>query len=478
VRYVYLPVVSARNVSSAPSYNFFKAFRHHALQADPNAVFYVLIPEEDSDDNRWLSGSAWAGPNTVLLPTQMHYFQYDDLALITNDFWHRFNERHGDTYFDVIISERPILAPTIRKLCTFHLDGKSRRPLLINRDQFVITKAEKVHFSVELAEVFGWVTAPTMYQSPHQLERALEVARRTVKPNYVQELIEQAKVFPLGIDCDDVDEQNMTERDDKYDEITINYSHKLFSEQKFIQSLDIMDSTFAGGRPVQLQIVTGSSEVKMQTFKEALPYQYIKTFGRMNRSQFLRQMARAHIFISNSVYEDFSATVVEQMYTGLIPILLRAPWSEYLVPEGYPYLFSSMAEGQGMMRYVVDNYDEVYAEWMPKIQEKIRAEFDLKTVVPEIVEWIQGLHDERISTLPGFTAGTQVLLEQVYQDLPDEFDLEDFYDTVKKFAKSLDLRKQHLESRATSPWLFVDLLRRLHPELSDTGAVPVRFKKG
>lgn len=472
-----MPVVSARNVQAAPSYNFWQAFRRHALERDPEAVFYVLTPRT-GEDTRWQEGADWGGPRTHVLEVEMHEHQFDDLALVTREFWERFNERFGDLYFDVILSERPHLAPMLKKLAAFHVVSKSRRPLVVSRDQFTIdTEWFKVEPNEEMLQACGWVSAPTIFQSPHQAKRAVQIAGKHVQPAHVQRMVEQMRVFPLGIDCADVDRLNMEERGQKNDEVTINYSHKLFTEQKFLESLKIMDSVFAGGRPVRLQIVTGSSAGKMVMMKRARAYKYMTTYGSQNRTQFLRQMAKAHLFVSNSIYEDFSATVVEQMYTGLIPVLLRAPWSEYLVPDGYPLLFRSMTEGQAMVRYAVDNLEALQAEWVPRMQEKIRAEFDLHGIVPGMVEWIEGLHDERLRTLRAASPSLVEVIEQAYARLPEEFDLPLFYDAIKECAENLDVTKQQTESRATSPWLCVDVLRREHPDLIDLGDLHARYRK-
>jgi hypothetical protein len=188
-------------------------------------------------------------------------------------------------------------------------------------------------------------------------------------------------------------------------------------------------------------------------------------------------MAKAHLFVSNSIYEDFSATVVEQMYTGLVPVLLRAPWSEYLVPDGYPYLFRSMAEGQAMVRYVVDHLEEITAEWVPQIQHKIRRDFDLHSIVPQMVDWIGLLHADRMATMRAASRSLVEVIRQAHGVLPDEFDLPQFYAALSQVADNLDVTKQGTESRATSPWLCADVLRREFPDLTDLGDLHARYRK-
>jgi len=469
---VYMPVVSARNVQAAPSYNWFLAFRKFVMEKDPDAVFYVLTPLVE--DSRWQGGADWGGDRVHVLEMRMAESQFDDMALVTREFWELFNERFGRLHWDVLITEKPMLVPILKKLSSFHLKGKSRQPVIVSRDQFTVDrKWFKVDEVEELLQACGWVSAPCVFQSPHQAKRALGIARLHLKPHHLARMADQMRVFPLGVDCDDIDAQNMSERSQKNDKITVNYSHKLFLEQRFLESLKIMDSTLAGGRQVELQIVTGSSAMKMVMLKKARQYSYIQTYGGMNRSQFLRQMAKAHVFISNSIYEDFSATVVEQLYTGLVPVLIRADWSEYLVPDDYPYLFSNMDEGQAMLRYVVDNLDDVVAEWVPRIQEKVRAEFDLKAIVPQMVEWIGDMFEARD---PHVTDSIVEVLQEAWDSLPDEFDLPMFYDAIPKFSNTLDVRKTGSESMATSPWLCVDAMLRRN-RVVDLGTLEPSYRK-
>ena len=476
MRIAYLPVISARNVQAAPSYNWWLALREHWLKADPNAVFYILVPRT-GEDTRWKEGGDWSGPRTHVIEIDMYESQFNDLALVTKDVFDRFNENFGDLYFDVMITERPQTVPILRKLLQHPIVSKSRRPVIVCRDQITLnTEWFKIDPIEEALQAVGWTSAPTAFQSPHQAKLALRVAAKHLQPAHVNRMAEQTRVFPLGIDCDDIDQINGTEREGKNDQITVNYSHKLFIEQKFLESLTIMDSTFAGGRDVRLQVVTGSSAGKFHMLPRARKFAYMEIHGGQNRHQFLRQMAKAHVFISNSYYEDFSATVAEQIYSGLIPVLADEDWSRYLVGDDYPYLFQSMQEGQAMMRYVVDNYETVRDSVVPGLQQRCREMFDLKTIVPQMIDWITDLHDARMGNLKQASGSLRDVIQQAYEILPDEFGLPDFYAAIKEKAEALDVTKQGTESRATSPWLCVDVLRSLHPTLVDTGDLHARFR--
>jgi hypothetical protein len=481
-----MPVVSARNVQAAPSYNWFLALRRHLLEMQPDSVIYVVVPRT-GEDTTWKAGADWAGPRTYAIPVTQEESQFLELGLVTREVHERFNERFGDLWFDMVLSEKPMVAATLKQLTEFHIRQKSRGTLVVNRDQFTIDDEWfKVRPEIEMLQAVGWWSAPTIWQSPHQKKRAIQIAGKHLTFAHLKKIDEQSVVFPLGVDCADIEQIVGPDGMAVYpgvhlgagedERVRINYSHKLFIEQKFIESLKLMDSVFAGGRPVELQIVTGSAASKLKMVKAAREYAYITTFGGMNRTEFLRQASTAQLFVSNSIYEDFSATVVEQMYLGLLPVLLDKPWSRYLVPDGYPLLFRSMEEGQMMVRYAVDHLEELQEKWVEPIRTKIREEFDLSSVIPAMIEWMTGLNLARLERMPAATDSIVQLVEDAYRALPERFDLPAFYEAIKKVGNGLDPNRD-VESRSTSRWMLVDVLVRQHPELEDLGDEQVAWRK-
>ena len=471
MRIVLFPVISSRFVPAAPSINFVRAFVHRVLDVDPEAVFYLVLPDETVDKSGWQYGEEIHLPRTHIVKVPMYRSQFDDLHLMTREFWELFNERVGGLWFDAILNERPALAGPLLRLSSFHIESKSRHPTVVNRNQIVLKSDWFGSGAIdEMMETVGSWAVPTVYQSPHQMVEAHAMARRYLQPAQMRRLQDHSHVVPLGIDCDDVDATNMVERSQKHPQITINYSHKLFLEQKFIESLALMDSVFAGGRDVGLQIVTGSSPSKLSFLKDARRFRYMHTVGRASRQVFLREMAKAHLFVSNSVYEDFSATVVEMMYTGLIPVLPDRPWARYLVPDGYPYLFRDSAEAQAMVRYVVDNHEQISLEWVSTIQEDIRARFDLKNIAVDLYELMRRYRAEDLEAQK--VSGPMVeVVDQVWAELPDVFGIPEIAQLVRVHARNMDLEKE-AESKSTSKFMFVDqLLRRHGAGLVDLGTL-------
>lgn len=129
-----------------------------------------------------------------------------------------------------------------------------------------------------------------------------------------------------------------------------------------------------------------------------------------------------------------------------------------------------------MLRFVVDHYAEIRDEWVPRLQDRCRKMFDLATIIPEFMGWLTQLHEQRLAGLKAASRPLREVIQAAYEDLPDEFGLEEFYAAIKANATALDVTNQKTESRATSPWLCVDVLRHLHPSLVDTGDLHVRFR--
>lgn len=478
LRVLYLPVISARNVNAAPSFNWFRAVRRIADEQGLGVTWYVLVPRVGGA-TRWQAGADWSGPRTHVIETDMAESQFVELGLVTREFFELFNERFGSLHFDLILSEKPMLAPLLKQLSEFHITQKTRGTTLINRDQFTQTKeVQKCSPEVEMLQAVGWWSSISMFQSEHQRRRAEDVVRRHLTPSHVNRMLSNAEVVPLGIDCSEVDSVNLEARDQKpTDHVLIQYSAKLFDQNRYVQSLKIMDSVFAGGRKVELQIVTGSAKSKLTMVPKARPYAWITCYGGTGREEFLRRSAAAHVFISNSPWEDFSATICELLYTGVLPVVPDAPWARYLLPSGYPLLFRSMEEGQAMLRHAVDNVEELRAEWVPKIRSMVLAEFDLAVVVPEMIALFNVQVNERRRSMKAATPKIRQLVRDAMTVLPTEFGEPEFYDAIRKVSDGLDPERD-VESRSTSKWMLVDVMLDEFPELIDLGTRERRWRRG
>jgi len=132
-------------------------------------------------------------------------------------------------------------------------------------------------------------------------------------------------------------------------------------------------------------------------------------------------------------------------------------------------------EGGAFLRYVIDNWAEVAAEWVPKIRAKIEERFDLGSIAVAMYELLQ---DVRMIDLVNQRCGPGMgeLIDEVWDDLPPVFGVQDIADAVRARSKTMDLDRE-LESHSTSRWLFVDQLLLRHPGWRDRGTLVPTWSK-
>ena len=274
-----------------------------------------------------------------------------------------------DFYFDIIFNEKVANASIIRQIAMFCVWWKSVNPLIVNRDQFIISKdvVDWGYWNIddwyEMNEALWRIIAPTIFQSPQQRKVAEVIMRKYFRPKLFDKFRENAKIFPLWIDCDEVEQ--ITKWIKKNDTITVTFSSKLYDWVKYQDSFWTLDKAIITSKwKIDAQIITASWEMSF-TRPEVQQYQYIKHLCKAWRKEFLEESAKAHIFISNCLYQDFSMTMVEQLYLWLIPVLPDVDWSKYLLPEWYPYLFKTKNEQLAMIQEIAENYEQIRDERVP-----------------------------------------------------------------------------------------------------------------
>ena len=448
MRILYIPQMSNKLLNASSSYNFFSVFSKAVLKEHPDTIFYFVKPQIIG--SKYHESEQVEFPNTIIVPVEAYENQIDDVLLVSKNFYNLFNERRTDFYFDVIFNEKVANASIIRQIAMFCIWWKSVNPLIVNRDQFIISKwivdAEYANIDdwYELNEALWRLTAPTIFQSPQQARVAELVTKKYFRPKLFDKLKKNIKIFPLWIDCDEVDK--ITAWIKKNDVKTVTFSSKLYNGTKYQDSLEVMDKVFTTSKSkIDVQVITASWEMVFSK-PDNKKFCYMRRLCNAWRKEFLEESAKAHIFISNCIYQDFSMTMTEQLYMWLLPVLPDVAWSKYLLPEWYPYLFKTKDEQIAMIKHIAENYDDLYKERVPKIRKKIKEEFDLSNVSLKIYDYFEELIKERNEKYKISDSIKEVFNNAIWI-LPDRFTADDFYEAIRKCSAVLDVEKD-LENRS------------------------------
>ncbi len=100
-----------------------------------------------------------------------------------------------------------------------------------------------------------------------------------------------------------------------------------------------------------------------------------------SREGYWKALASTTAFLATAQEESYGLEYVEALLAGVVGIFPDRPWARALLPEGYPFLYTSTAQAQTMLeRAVTDTAG-------------CRAELDA-LVGGSFVEWIRAKHDD------------------------------------------------------------------------------------
>ena len=113
-------------------------------------------------------------------------------------------------------------------------------------------------------------------------------------------------------------------------------------------------------------------KVEMRLHESNLVSEKAMSFSRLNwvwvgsltieRSSYYEALAHTTAFLATATEEAYGMAYVEAMGSGVIGIFPDLPWARALLPEGYPFLYSSAGEAEDMLYRSVTEPEQCRAE--------------------------------------------------------------------------------------------------------------------
>ena len=466
LRVVYFPIYSnPRALESSPSYNYIKKLVHYMRKAHDDVFFYICFPRMGKTNYRdhWQFANKdpdslfnYAGVKIVFL--DMYTVSQSEMVMMTKEFWDEFNEITGKHYYDVVLNERPELAPILRKLVGHPLDLRGIKNPIVNTIQQIPDRDRKAYIEDEYLMAAGSLVGRTYFQSPHHMEKFRKTIGYHLSPSLMLEFDKRARVIPMGIDLDELTALKEKYWDEKPKTIGISFSRKMYNFIKYEQSLDLLDRCYKSGRNVRVNVITPSSAIKHMPdgFEK-----YAKVMRGTGRHEFLEVNAKEnHVFIVHSPWEDFSMTTVEQLGLGLIGILPNLPWARYLVGDDYPFLFDDNNEALAMLKFCADDYQKAFDMSVPRTIQRIKDMFDMRALSENVYNVLyEAMSEDTHETL--FPMFGYEVSKKVIAALPDPFTMDNFFTLYKEVTDySIDPRND-IGTSSTSKLFYYRLLKAM-----------------
>lgn len=100
-----------------------------------------------------------------------------------------------------------------------------------------------------------------------------------------------------------------------------------------------------------------------------------------SREDYWDALAGTTAFLATANEESYGLEYVEAMLAGVIGIFPDEPWAHALVPQGYPFFYSSPAQAEQLLMEAVTAPQEA------------RAQLD-RLVGGSFTDWVRGHHDD------------------------------------------------------------------------------------
>ncbi|MDR1428427.1 MAG: hypothetical protein LBJ08_11840 [Bifidobacteriaceae bacterium] len=224
------------------------------------------------------------------------------------------------------------------------LHAKAPNPKIMN---FVWWDTSAFSTEVEQAELaLSAALFPTFANS----ERTAAGIRGTVKRLTVQPLAERARIswVNLGIRL-----EHALQREEPEAPVIL-YPAIYLSERKQPQLFIDIVSRVARDTPVKVEVRLAEphlvSRMAMQLSQKRWSWVGPLT---PTRHEYWERLAHTTAFLATAKEESYGLEYIEALVAGAIGIFPKAAWAQAILPAGYPFLYSSPAEAETMLRRAI-----------------------------------------------------------------------------------------------------------------------------
>lgn len=387
MRLLLVPMYSSpQNIRTCSTFNHIRHFVKQIVE-NRDCMLYVVVPENASEPQ--LVDDTFKHPRIRILKVPASRNQHRELVYMPEQLIQRFSEMEGDLYIDAVLTDKPAMVGFLKTILhTWSENSLGYIPVGLFERFFV--RPDQHSWSPDhyrRSQCYGLALADRVYWTvPHAAAAAFDLAKNYLPFADIKRLREKSMTAFGPVDFDELD-PFLIQRDANNPQRIVNYAYGLTATYRVQDTFDMMDYLYArGNRDVRILVTTASKSFGVSDVP-AHYKQYMDMNYALPQHEFWRKAAQAHAFIHMPSFCQISAAVMEQQYLGQIGVLPDKAWARDVVYKGYPFLGKGVAEMQGMLRYVLDNY------FSPEIQAIIvkqraflRATYDPKILALKLYD--------------------------------------------------------------------------------------------
>lgn len=237
------------------------------------------------------------------------------------------------------------------------------------------------------------------------------------------------------------------------DEMLIQYSGRLSSSMSSDTVFEAFESLYSFGRDVKIVVTSqGSSGRFGRRIFSQLDERGISVEKNFDcpQEKFWEISGRCHVTFSPSKHGEFFNARLEQIVAGVVPIIRRSEFQKALWKD-YPFSYSTKAELDCVLRFVVENYwsDDVQVPFK-KLRDMVIETYDVGAVVSKLAPKVLDIVSENRSSVAKGGSSLFLAAQAIINIKKPSFSYEEFADSIKETsATGIDVRNWSLTGKST-----------------------------
>ncbi len=424
MRLALLPVIGFRNIHGESDYVMYRNMALDLHRMEPDVFSYMCLPRSAVGQARNESGLYnlfTEGPTAANDRGGFH----DMLATSSMTFLDLFGPRNCLYPIDAVITSRTDVVPSLARWLWDWRGGREVIPVIVIDPQVCNIEIVDSNETWLLNRTLGYVMGWPVFNTEHEKEMALEAASKYLQASLMRKLEKRSIVIACTVAFADLD--RAMQRNSRAERFTLVFGGRLNAHKRADKLVRLYDEFYRGGRDVDIVICSPKTEARMEVPS------YMKLYTDLPRSDFLDQIARAHVYLNTSDAEGFSVGFVEQVYTVPVSIVPDKPWVRSLLGDAFehhPFVYRGLEEARAYLRYAYEHFDEA-AKRLVAVKNYLRKRYDNELVASQILMVARDVVS-RCQSSVGIGDVQQDLLWRAFNSLPDCFSFHAFWERFKR----------------------------------------------
>ena len=247
------------------------------------------------------------------------------------------------------------------------------RPAIVAQHHYIVHKS--IPYSLETlqprlwAQIAGTVASErVVFNSDHCRTMARESFAPLLSDDLWHDIEQKSVTLKMGL----VDEQLFDVEIKPYPVPVVVYNHRFEKYKQADDTRDALADMRRRGHKFEVWVT-------MLLGQNVSDFPIDKMVGDADQHRYLQNIAVPGLNVINSVHETFCISMLDSIALGQLPVAPRSVTFPELVPEGYPFLFSSKQEQLDILDHILSTWPLEYDAWTARLRQHARDVFAIDT---------------------------------------------------------------------------------------------------